>query len=373
MKKFLALMMALAMVFTMVACGASNDAPGSSEPTASEPTASEPAGDSTDAAPAYDEMTITFTVSNNKEDSAGIEVQHFTDYITEKSGGAIEFDIYWGGTLCSSAEVLDFVGGGSVNMCMTGTAQLAAQLPLTNFPSYVYGTQEDAVAYANYIAFENEETAGYIAEEMAGNGVVAIGLNAGGCNGYFFKEEYKTLADAAATGMMLGCGANLGCYEALGFNTTSTMPWDAYDQLSKGVIDCTTMAIAPGISMSWQEVAPYVLCNNQYSFGNWWLINQDVWNGMSADTQALFYEAAKATEAFSITQMEEEMQGAIATIEEAGGSFSFMNEEETAAEALIFFEQSYADCRAAAASAGVSEQMEAILAATNDYLGLDIQ
>ena len=45
--------------------------------------------------------------------------------------------------------------------------------------------------------------------------------------------------------------------------------------------------------MSWQEVAPYVLINNQYAFGKWWLVNTDTWNSLNEDTQALFYEVAQ--------------------------------------------------------------------------------
>ncbi len=64
---------------------------------------------------------------------------------------------------------------------------------------------------------------------------------------------------------------------------------------------------------------------------------------------------------------------AITTVEEAGGKVYYLSEEETTQEQQIFFEQSYADCRAAAETAGVSDQMETILAATSKYLGLDIQ
>lgn len=376
MKKILALLLALVMALALVACGSSGgdtksdasgagDAANSGSADSAEPVAE---GDGS-----YDNVTLTFTVANNEADTGGMLVAHFTDYITDKSGGAVKFDISYGGTLCSSAENLDFVGSGAVDMCMTGTSEFTAQLPLTNFPSFVYGSQQDAVDYANYIAFDNEETAALIADEMANNGVVALGLNAGGGNAYFFKNDYTTLADATKAGLVLGVGSNLACYEALGFNTTSTMPWDCYDQLSKGVIDCTQMAFAPGISMSWQEVAPYVLVNNQYAFGNWWLVNTDTWNSLNADTQALFYEAAQDTQDYSLELNAQGETEAVAAVEEAGGAVHYLSEEETAQEQQVFFEQSFADCRAAAATAGVSDEMEIILAATNEYLGLDIQ
>jgi TRAP-type C4-dicarboxylate transport system substrate-binding protein len=381
MKKILALMLALMLTLSLAACSSSSsdDSSSGSNDTSStntsdnSSTSDSSTADNTGGSASYDEVTLTFTVANNETETGGMLVKHFTDYVTEQSGGAVKFDISYGGTLCSSSENLDFVGSGAVDMCMTGTSEFTAQLPLTNFPSFVYGSQQDALDYANYIAFENEETAKLIADEMAAAGVVTVGMNAGGGNAYFFKSDYSTLADATKAGLVLGVGSNLGCYEALGFNVTSTMPWDCYDQLSKGVIDCTQMAFAPGVSMSWQEVAPYVLVNNQFAFGNWWLVNSDVWASLSADTQALFYAAAEETESYSVELYATDEDAAVTTVENDGGTVYYMTEEEMAQEEAIFFEQSYADCRAAASSAGVSDQMETILAATNAYLGLDIQ
>ncbi len=384
MKKILALLMAMAMLLALAACGSSSSSSGSSSTTDGSASASTEAdGDTTedgdssadstgDSTASYDTVELTFILSNNETETGGMLTKYFTEYITEASGGAVTFKIYYGGTYCDSGEQLDNVGSGAIDMCMTGTSDYTAQLPLTNFPSFVYGSQQDALDYANYIAFENEETASLIEAEMAANGVVALGLNAGGTNAYFFKSEYASLSDAASAGLLLGCGSNLSCYEALGFNTTSTMPWDCYTALSTGAIDCTQMAFAAGVSMSWQEVAPYLICNNQYAFGNWWLMNSDVWAGLSADTQALFYEAAAATSDYSVELYAADEATAVETVESSGGSVIYMNDEDTATERDIFFEQSYADCRAAAESAGVSDEMEIILAATNEYLGLDI-
>lgn len=369
MKKLLAMLLALAMVFALAACGdTQNDDPAEDQ----SPSVSDEGGESGDVGetgPVYDTVNISVTVSNNEQETGGMLVTYFINYIEEHSNGAITFTPYYGGTVFDSSEILTSVGTGAVDMTMTGTSQFSAELPLINFPSFVYGTQADALAYAEYIAFENEETSAAIAAELAEYNLVTIGLNAGGGNAYFFKNNYASLTEATSASLLLGCGSNLGCYEALGFNTTSTMPWDVYDQLSKGVIDCTQMAIGPAVSMNWYEAAPYMMVNNQYAFGNWWLINQDVWNSLSADTQELFYEAAAATQDYSIELYSTEIDDASKVFE----GVSYLTDDEQTAEMQIFFEQSYADCRAAAANADKSAEMETILAATNAYLGLEIE
>lgn len=368
MKKVLSLLLALAMLFALAACAGEDAGAPANSPAA--PADDQPAAPTADAS--YDEVTLTLTVNNGENETAGKLVSFFANYVSEHSGGAVKIDPYYGGTLCSAAENLSFVGGGSVDMCLTGTSENVAELPLTNFPSYVYGSQQAALDYAHHIAFDNPETSKLIADEMAANNVVALGLNAGGSNAYFFKQEYTSLDQAK--GIVLGCGANLGCYEALGFATTNSMPWDCYDHLSKGMIDCTTMAFGPGVGMGWPEVAPYVMSNGQYSFGNWILINADTWNGLSADTQNLLLAGTAATEDYSVELNADEIEAGIAAIEnDYNGKYYEMSAADMEKEQQVFFEQSYADCRAAAASVGKSDEMEVILAATNEFLGINIQ
>lgn len=379
MKKILALVLALAMALALVACGSGSGSNGgnsaaSNPPASSNPADSgEPSGDSSEpTGPSYPEMKLTVTLNNQEGETAGQLAKYFTEYITEKSGGAITFEVFYGGTLCSSAEALDFVGTAAVDMTLTGTAEHTATLPLINFPGFVYGSQEEALAYANFIAFENEATASLIAEELAALNITTLGMHAGGANAYFFKSEQPSLKAAAQSGLVIGTGMHLACYAQMGFGTAVSMPWDTYSELQTGVFDCTTMALGPAVGMSWTEVVPHILINNQYSFGNWWMINNDKWNAMDEATQALFLEAAQASQAKSLELYGSEIEMAEDAVAAANGSLNYMNEEETAWERDLFFAESYADCIANAANAGKSAEMKTVLEAVNEYLGLEI-
>ena len=379
MKKILALMLALVMALALVACGGTNSS--SNGAASSQPAVSNSSEDATssegttsqDAAPTYPELKLSVTLNNQEGETAGQIAKYFTEYITEKSNGAITFEVYYGGTLCSSAEALDFVGTGAVDMTLTGTAEHTATLPLINFPGFVYGSQEEALAYANFIAFENEATAKLIADELNALNITTLGMHAGGANAYFFKSEQPSLKAAAESGLVIGTGMHLACYAQMGFGTAVSMPWDTYSELQTGVFDCTTMALGPAVGMSWTEVVPYILVNNQYSFGNWWMINNDKWNAMDDATKALFLEAADASQAHSIELYGTEITDAEAAVAAAGGSLLYMNEEETAWERDLFFAESYADCMSNATNAGKDAEMATILEAVNEYLGLDLE
>ena len=116
MKKILALMLAVVIVLALAGCCGTQSASstGSSGDSSTSGGDMSSTGDASSDA-SYDNVTLTFTVANNEVDTGGMLV-HFTDFITEKSGGAVQFDISYGGTLCSSAENLDFVSFDSVDM-----------------------------------------------------------------------------------------------------------------------------------------------------------------------------------------------------------------------------------------------------------------
>ena len=60
------------------------------------------------------------------------------------------------------------------------------------------------------------------------------------------------------------------------------------------------MSSTPLESMGLQEVAKYWMYDNTYAAGNFFTVNLDCWNSLSAEAQAAIEDAAKATEEHSI-------------------------------------------------------------------------
>ncbi len=285
MKKILALLLALTMVFALAACGGETEpstAP-SAEPSAA-PESSTPDAEGTPDAesPAYDEVELMFATTFNEIETSGKAITYFTDYITEKSGGAITFDIKWGGTVAGTGEELSFLQAGAFDMSVLGQSQYSAVLPLLNFPGQTDESQEKCVDYFNYIVYENEATASLIQAQIEAQGVKMLGFMANGGNAFAAKKEVSTLDELKA--YKLGVGMNQSAFESLGFTVQTLMPWDAYDSLSKGVVDIAFMSTAPMVSLKWHEVAPYFISVNEYSAGNYFTISLDRWNSFSADT-----------------------------------------------------------------------------------------
>ena len=131
MKKIFAALLTLAMLLALTAC--SGDTTPSSAPagdTTTPDTQSTPNAEN----PAYDTVELMFATTYNEIEASGKAITYFTDYITEKSGGAITFDIKWGGTVAGSGEELSFLQAGAFDMSVLGQSQYSAVLPLLNFP-----------------------------------------------------------------------------------------------------------------------------------------------------------------------------------------------------------------------------------------------
>ncbi len=112
MKKLFALLLALAMVFALAACGSNggNNAP----------TASAGSGDKAEATGDVEPLTIKFSSTHQETKTGGTIEQYFIDQLKDISGGAIDVDITWGGPLFDASGELDAVMYGVVDMIALG-------------------------------------------------------------------------------------------------------------------------------------------------------------------------------------------------------------------------------------------------------------
>lgn len=324
------------------------------------------AGETAQIAPQNLMLTTTFS----QNEYAGQLITHFQDKLNELSDGAIQVDVFWGGTAVGMGEELSFVGGGSMDMTVIGQSMYTNVLSLMNFPSQVLGGYEDSVNLIDYICFENEETAPLVEAEIEKQNVHMLGSLPGGSNAFITKTEYTSLDEMK--GLKLGIGMNQSAMEMLGFNVVTMMPWDYYDQLSRGMADAGYMSVSALVSMSLQEVMPYFLKDGTYTAGNLITINLDKWNSFDDATKAVFEEAMEDTQAFSYTIASSMDDEAVNAIEAAGGALNTLGEEDAAKVQAAFFATGVTDSRMYAENAGTAEDMEVILQAVADYVGLEL-
>jgi TRAP-type C4-dicarboxylate transport system substrate-binding protein len=371
----LGVVLALAMGLAVAACGGDEETTttGASTTAAPETTTTEgetptTEGETTTTVSAQEPITIKYATTFVETEAGGKIVQHFADYVEEKTGGAVTFDVYFGGTLGTNMEELGLVSSGSVDMISLGHPPFADQLPLLNFPMWAPPDAQTAMDYFNHLTFENPDTSVLIQEEAAKNNIIYLGFTAGGGNVFIAKEPFETLADLV--GRKFGAGGSIPAFEALGLTVVQSFPPDTYENLSRGVIEATQMGFVPTVNLKWYEIAKYYKFDGTYAAGNAFSVNLDTWAKLTPETQQIFKDAAKETETFSLGLDAADTEASITMLTEAGVEVGRLSDEDIARWWNLLFTVSADDCMTRAETLGIVDEMTTVLEAAAEFTGV---
>lgn len=381
MKKLISLLLAMVMVFALCACGSTADEPEETAVTEAAPDAEAPAQEEAQPAgeaPAEsgytgEDVSILFSATYQETETGGQLVTYFKDYLEDLTGGAITVNVNYGGTLYGDQDQLDGVATGAVNMIALGHNPHADKLPLLcSVPDFAPDSVQNALDYFNYLLFENEASSAALQAEAEANGIKYLNVLAGGANCFIADFEFSDLASLAAGSSAFG-NMEAAKFEALGFTVEAVLPWDYYTAFETGQIDASQMASTSLVSMGVQEVAPYWMYDNTYTGGNFFTVNLDWWNGLSAEAQAAIQEAADATEARSVEMYEEALATEADDLVAQGVTLVEMSDEDFNTWWTAIMESKVADSLATAETNGNVEEAKAVLQAAADFTGYDIQ
>ena len=330
MKKMKLLSLGLVAVMTVsmfAGCGSSSsDADSSADTATEEATESSTPASSSDAASgdltdysSVDPYTISFSTTFNENETGGEIIQYFIDTLNDTTGGNIDVDITWGGTLYDTSGELDAVASGAVDMVALGHMPHTDVLNYLTFPGFAPGGTQEALDYFNTLIFDDPETSELIQGEASDLGIVYLNVIAGGANAFCTTYEFTDLQSMIDGSSSFG-NMDAAIFENLGFQVTALAPPDTYDALQRGLVDSTQMALAPMVAMSWQDVAAYWALDGTYTAGNMFTFNLDSWNELTADQQAAIQQAADATEEYSAGIYDDAIDSDIATVEAATGN-----------------------------------------------------
>ena len=381
MKKLIAMLMALAMVFALVACGGGS---ASSTPATSGAASSEPAGDSSegagDAAEGYngESFTIYMATDSNENADQSKPWVYFRDLVAEKSGGKINVEISWGGTEYDNAGIWQAMNDGLLDMYFFLPNKHIADLPVMNWGFMPYSADAaESIEQTNWLLFENEETSAIIAKYFADHNMVILGNSADGAPSFITTYSWTTLDELVA-----GCTAfgtmNTAKYAAIGLNCTAVPAPQAYDNTSRGICNGVSMPLATALTNSMFEVAGYATVDGQYTSSVLMVANSDFWADKSAEAQTLIQECVDATCAFSAQHVTESTLAAAETWKEkTGNDVVFMDEENGLALWALTLNATATNAAAGAAGQDYEEDLLTLLNAWVSYQeelhGFDIE
>lgn len=376
--KVLSLILALAMLLTLCACGSkpAEAAPDTQEPAAEAPAeaASKPAEAEDKTAPAEEDLgePVVLTAINAfaENDFAAICISHFCDLVEEESGGNITFNRYFGGTFCTVPEEFGYVSSGAADFCTILQDTALEQLLYWN--TAVSGRDmNEAMDVCNYIFFENPETAALCEQQAEEAGVKILGVQPSGLIANVSTKPCASYADMQ--GMNYGTDFGSASYAAMGLNIVSTTIADVYEGLSRGLIDCSGSSLSAVVAYKWYEVAPYILICTESSTANFFTFNRDRWNSLTEAQQALLQRCVDETIEWEMEYYQTLVDGWIQTLEDAGCTVGYFTEEDDLTKLKVQLAVTYQSYLDLAKNLGQLDNYNMIMEATFDYLGFDMQ
>ncbi len=387
MKKLIALLLALTMVFALVACGSSS----TSDEAASADT-SDAAAVEEEAAPAEEEEAapaestsdsdLPFDVANlgdpielyvtcgfGSTEDANQLLQYCMDLIVELSEGNITFEAHMGDGVSTPLEDGGNIASGASDFGVMLETVMAEQLVTWQYSGYGR-TLEEAMENANYIFFDNPETAAITQAEAEAANLKILAGNVTGHTGLVFKKEVTSYSEVG--GLIYGTEIGGDTFKAMGMSVYTSAVTDEYENLSRGVVDATGAGLSGVYSNKWYEVAPYVLMTNETHVSYWLSMNLDVWNSLSADQQALIEYACKQTSEYSIENAYAYEEVALAEMEEEGATINWLSTDDDNYSCELKHAMNYLTYSGLAATQGKSDEFDTVVQATLDWFGYDL-
>lgn len=283
MKRILALILSLAALMGLVACGGNSDSGSNSG--------------SGDTDKVYN---LTFSMHTPADTPVGRHFQAMFDEIEEKTDGHVKITLHGSGTLAAAADVADMVADGGCDMGWVYTSFYYGQFPLTdvitlmgnNPQSCVQGTE---VLYTLYNEFPE------VAAEWSNYKVVAMHCNP--VNYIYTTSDPSTLDAVSKMSVRAPSGACASVMGNMEVNVISMSPNDIYDNLSKGNINGYIIEHTGVTDFSIAEITDYIV-NVPLNQGPFFLImNQNSYNKLPAEYQAVIDEYTSLEACKAIAQV----------------------------------------------------------------------
>ncbi|MCI8609752.1 MAG: TRAP transporter substrate-binding protein DctP [Firmicutes bacterium] len=319
MKKVLAVLLCLTLVFTMFACGNGDDEKGSDNqgaagegPTADNPVTLKCATLFAEGHPVVDRMKV------------------FADKIAEETGGAINIKIYPSDSLGDSTACFEEVMKGTIDMTFNAgnsTYDERFMLPLLQY--LASGYDEAEVMYGPDSWMHN-----LLAGLSEKQNLKFLGFDFVGVGGIGSTKEIKDYTKwGADKGVLLRCAPMDICSkwaEAMGFRTVSINYSDLYTSMQTGVCDAWSGGQPTVNYLSFGDVIKYYVQDDDFFELNGIYVNMDLWNTFSAEQQEVFVTAAKELYVQSLADLKEDTDYYLDEMEKSGIKVVRLSDEEKA-------------------------------------------
>lgn len=265
MKKLFLVLLSLSLTLALASCGDSS---------------------SSDGDKVYE---LSFSMHTAAESTYGELFQTMFDEIYEKTDGHVKITIFGSGTLASAGDVADFVADGGADMGWLFTSFYYGQYPLSDVISVpMQGAQTSE--QGTQVLWDLYETYEEMANEWSQFKTLQIYANP--VSYVYSSIPISSVQDIAGKSIRSTSNGVAEVLGGWGANVISMPPNDIYDGISKNNIQGYTAepTMLPDYSLT--EVTPYMMDVSLYQAPFVMVMNQDVYNSLPAEYQAVLDEYA---------------------------------------------------------------------------------
>lgn len=285
MKKFIALLLALAMVFSLCACG--GNAASTTEAPATE------AGSS----PATSDEVYTVSIQFSFPESSADGAKEVMAAIEEASGGRIKFEVYYSFSFVESADVPEALATNQLNIAAMNLNEYPSvfplngamcSLPLLNYPSWEAANK----IYLNMLYNTDEMMA-----EFTDNGMVYWGGYMMPGYQLYSTKELTDVTPAVFNGLTVMCD-NSQMQSLINSNkggSSTVIPTDYLTNLQNGVSDTLVQHVCCAYVFGCFDYVKSAIFFGEGGFYNLplgYAFSESFWNSLPTDLQQIFMDYA---------------------------------------------------------------------------------
>lgn len=328
MKKLIALLLALVLCFSLVACGDSGSKDTSTDKDAT--------SSNTEKAPVENTgKTYTFGISTPQpaESAAGKVLQAACDEMTEKSNGQLQFDIYFSGQLVPVFNSLESVQNGTVDIAFFPTSTHADYLPINGnlliLPFIGYPGDDTIDEVYAQLCEEFPE----IVSEVTDKGVTPLSTFFFGREDLYFTngKSVETTADFAGLKVAISNAPVGSIVDDFGGAPVTTTQGDIYTNLSGGVTESvihhTSFLLAGGCVELVKSATMFGSTGLVREMGMY-VMNTETLNELPADLQTIVKEGFAGVGKGTVAADNNIYNVVMGQLKDAGCQFTELTDEQ---------------------------------------------
>lgn len=310
MKRVFVLVLSLAMLLPLIACGSSND----------------------DVSESSGEKLVLRAAHNMAEDFQwSINLEMLGELLSERSNGQIELEIYPNSELGDDQALAEMVRSGNLDIQVTGAGvpgRWWSEMSITEMP-YLYKNLEHVERATTGENFE------WMQQELLNYDFYLLANWNRASRQILSNVEIKSLADFSGVKIRVPETDNMvASFQALGANPTPLAYSEVFTSLQQKVIDAVENPLSSMYTMRFHEATKYLAITNHCFSFSVVLMSPKTWNSLTADQQQLLTECMDEVTAYNNEITATEDQAFIdKMVEEADVEVTYLDTAEWAAAA----------------------------------------